>query len=113
MDRGLSHLQKKILLLAYIRGGTTFEHRGKRLSTSNVDISTGDVLTEVLKSNSDKARVSVSRTFKRLRERGLVKRFHQYTRRGRIVYSGVKLTPAGREKAKELLVSMILKGKLD
>ena len=52
MSKGLSDLQKQILLLAYINGGTVFEHRGKRLSTSNVDLSTRDVLTEIFQSGT-------------------------------------------------------------
>lgn len=77
------------------------------MATSDVDVSTGDILREIFKSKTNTTRASVSRALKRLKERGLVKRRYQYSTSGDLVYSGIKLTDAGREKAKGLTVNTL------
>lgn len=106
---GLSNLQKEILLLAYRKGGTTFKHRGEQFFASNVDISIEEVVEKIFQSKSNTARASVSRAFKKLGERGFVERFYEYQDLSLIpVCSEIKLTPMGRERAKDLMIKAVL-----
>jgi len=108
MGKGLSELQMKVLILAYRKGGTTYKHGSKKVYTSEIDISTEDILREVFKVKTASARASVSRVFKRLEERGLAERYYAHQVSGYLLFSGIKLTRAGRERAKALMVNTVL-----
>ena len=128
--RGLSPLQKQILIMAYQRKG--HEKREARLEkelkrdvtywkmenhqhmkakieryNSEIDVTAADVFDEVFHVRDTAARVSVSRSFSRLEARGLVNRWPDGGYFVYPLYSGISLTQKGREQAKELMVNMV------
>lgn len=109
MGKGLSKLQKGLLLMA-LKNSRRVDGERERAFCERLDrrdIGKGDLphLTtyEALQGCTHAgARVSISRAFARLKERGLVEVCYQEQMTGHLLWSGIYLTARGMEAAKEL-----------
>ena len=119
MAKGLSKLQKGLLLMAIKNVGRmdgtrekSLEVRTGRDKNPKLAIEVGSLphLTthEALQGCTHAAaRVTISRAFKRLEERGLVERYCQALYSGHILWTGINLTLKGQEIAKKLMVNTL------
>ena len=111
MGKGLSKLQEGLLLMALgnVDNAVSDEARKeifKKLhDRRDSDFELPHLTThEALQGCTHRgARVSISRAFKRLEERGLAKRFYQFQVSGHLLWSGINLTEEGRRVAKNLI----------
>ena len=118
MGKGLSRLQRGLLLMALENMRRPAGERERALverldnqtshdasfSYAQYEYPVPDLMThEALQGcTRASARVSISRAFARLEERGLVRRKHCYIVEGRLLWSGIYLTAKGREAARKL-----------
>ena len=100
MGRGLSELQKNILCMAY-ENRMMRRSRSENLIRDDMDLFASEFLEIFFAGKTNAIRAAVSRAFKRLEERGLVKRYWgAYSK-----WMAIDLTDHGLEKAKELTVN--------
>jgi len=96
MAKGISDLQKNILLMAL---SNTVSIRDCSIFDA---VETKAVLNTLFSKTDNKARATVSRTFNRLEDRGLCRRFYLRQVSGFLLSSGIELTRKGIETAKNL-----------
>lgn len=120
MGKGLSDLQKGLLLMAWENFRAILENRenGSRMKAlldhnkhwvKKDGINLPHLTThEALQGGTHLgARVSVSRAFKRFEDRGLATRVYQRQWSGYILWTGIELTSKGKEMAKSLMVNTV------
>jgi hypothetical protein len=118
MGNGLSDLQKGLLFMAWknfengdpvSRRNILFDHHKRHWVSKMGEIELPHLTTlEALQGCTHPgARVSVSRAFKRLEDRGLVNRAYLQQWSGYTIWSGIDLTQKGKEIAKSLTVNAV------
>jgi hypothetical protein len=121
MGKGLSELQKGLLLMAWENFRAILENRenGSRMKSflhhhnkdwlkkDSINLPHLTTLEALQGCTHNGARVSVSRAFKRLEDRGLATRADVQRWSGNIWVSGIDLTLNGKEMAKSLTVNTV------